>query len=332
MAKSPVVRPTSYQVEPGKIAPVTDVYRQQTLDLTANGYKERALNAISEYQENVNIDQKDIVDVVDGSIGSSEDGVKFDMGKAKQRLSRTLGLPTSIDNMTTSQKTNLLGAITKVMGGDDKYLKMMVGDSEHLIGGDYESASGIAEVVNSMSGSKLIDTLDMRTEFGLLTVVTDALLAWGVIEVIDTLIDNIKDSKEKNKALESVALSAARQGDVYKTKHYLEKMGHGRAIVIADDIINALFKSYKIPEESSVGFEALGQDVINLMIWLNPDWDADDVDISKRSLKYYMVASDDMRQILQYVETVRTCASAGIAVKEMEASALMGRLLPDLVE
>ena len=332
MAKSPVVRPTSYQVEPGKIAPVTDVYRQQTLDLTANGYKERALNAISEYQENVNIDQKDIVDVVDGSIGSSEDGVKFDMGKAKQRLSRTLGLPTSIDNMTTSQKTNLLGAITKVMGGDDKYLKMMVGDSEHLIGGDYESASGIAEVVNSMSGSKLIDTLDMRTEFGLLTVVTDALLAWGVIEVIDTLIDNIKDSKEKNKALESVALAAARQGDVYKTKRYLEKMGHGRAIVIADDIINALFKSYKIPEESSVGFEALGQDVINLMIWLNPDWDADDVDISKRSLKYYMVASDDMRQILQYVETVRTCASAGIAVKEMEASALMGRLLPDLVE
>ena len=327
-----MVRPTSYQVEPGKIAPVTDVYRQQTLDLTANGYKERALNAISEYQENVNIDQKDIVDVVDGSIGSSEDGVKFDMGKAKQRLSRTLGLPTSIDNMTTSQKTNLLGAITKVMGGDDKYLKMMVGDSEHLIGGDYESASGIAEVVNSMSGSKLIDTLDMRTEFGLLTVVTDALLAWGVIEVIDTLIDNIKDSKEKNKALESVALAAARQGDVYKTKRYLEKMGHGRAIVIADDIINALFKSYKIPEESSVGFEALGQDVINLMIWLNPDWDADDVDISKRSLKYYMVASDDMRQILQYVETVRTCASAGIAVKEMEASALMGRLLPDLVE
>ena len=319
-------------MEPGKIAPVTDVYRQQTLDLTANGYKERALNAISEYQENVNIDQKDIVDVVDGSIGSSEDGVKFDMGKAKQRLSRTLGLPTSIDNMTTSQKTNLLGAITKVMGGDDKYLKMMVGDSEHLIGGDYESASGIAEVVNSMSGSKLIDTLDMRTEFGLLTVVTDALLAWGVIEVIDTLIDNIKDSKEKNKALESVALAAARQGDVYKTKRYLEKMGHGRAIVIADDIINALFKSYKIPEESSVGFEALGQDVINLMIWLNPDWDADDVDISKRSLKYYMVASDDMRQILQYVETVRTCASAGIAVKEMEASALMGRLLPDLVE
>ena len=319
-------------MEPGKIAPVTDVYRQQTLDLTANGYKERALNAISEYQENVNIDQKDIVDVVDGSIGSSEDGVKFDMGKAKQRLSRTLGLPTSIDNMTTSQKTNLLGAITKVMGGDDKYLKMMVGDSEHLIGGDYESASGIAEIVNSMSGSKLIDTLDMRTEFGLLTVVTDALLAWGVIEVIDTLIDNIKDSKEKNKALESVALAAARQGDVYKTKRYLEKMGHGRAIVIADDIINALFKSYKIPEESSVGFEALGQDVINLMIWLNPDWDADDVDISKRSLKYYMVASDDMRQILQYVETVRTCASAGIAVKEMEASALMGRLLPDLVE
>ena len=319
-------------MEPGKIAPVTDVYRQQTLDLTANGYKERALNAISEYQENVNIDQKDIVDVVDGSIGSSEDGVKFDMGKAKQRLSRTLGLPTSIDNMTTRQKTNLLGAITKVMGGDDKYLKMMVGDSEHLIGGDYESASGIAEVVNSMSGSKLIDTLDMRTEFGLLTVVTDALLAWGVIEVIDTLIDNIKDSKEKNKALESVALAAARQGDVYKTKRYLEKMGHGRAIVIADDIINALFKSYKIPEESSVGFEALGQDVINLMIWLNPDWDADDVDISKRSLKYYMVASDDMRQILQYVETVRTCASAGIAVKEMEASALMGRLLPDLVE
>ena len=319
-------------MEPGKIAPVTDVYRQQTLDLTANGYKERALNAISEYQENVNIDQKDIVDVVDGSIGSSEDGVKFDMGKAKQRLSRTLGLPTSIDNMTTRQKTNLLGAITKVMGGDDKYLKMMVGDSEHLIGGDYESASGIAEVVNSMSGSKLIDTLDMRTEFGLLTVVTDALLAWGVIEVIDTLIDNIKDSKEKNKALESVALAAARQGDVYKTKRYLEKMGHGRAIVIADDIINALFKSYKIPEESSVGFEALGQDVINLMIWLNPDWDADDVDVSKRSLKYYMVASDDMRQILQYVETVRTCASAGIAVKEMEASALMGRLLPDLVE
>ena len=319
-------------MEPGKIAPVTDVYRQQTLDLTANGYKERALNAISEYQENVNIDPKDIGDVVNGSIGSSEDGVKFDMGKAKQRLSRTLGLPTSIDNMTTRQKTNLLGAITKVMGGDDKYLKMMVGDSEHLIGGDYESASGIAEVVNSMSGSKLIDTLDMRTEFGLLTVVTDALLAWGVIEVIDTLIDNIKDSKEKNKALESVALAAARQGDVYKTKRYLEKMGHGRAIVIADDIINALFNSYKIPEESSVGFEALGQDVINLMIWLNPDWDADDVDVSKRSLKYYMVASDDMRQILQYVETVRTCASAGIAVKEMEASALMGRLLPDLVE
>ena len=68
------------------------------------------------------------------------------------------------------------------------------------------------------------------------------------------------------------------------------------------------------------------------MKWLNPEWDADDVDVSKRSLKYYMVASDDMRQILQYVETVRVCASAGAAVKEMEATALMGRLLPDLVE
>lgn len=326
------MKPTAYQVDSGKIAPITDVYRQSTLDETTNTYSDKAKNVLDSYQENNNIDAKDISDAVDGSIGSSEDGVKFDMGKVKTRLSRTLGLPTSVDNMSGKQQSNLLNAIASATGTDNKYLKMVVGDSEYLIGGDYKSATGIADVVNRMSGSKLIDALDIRTEFGLLSVVTDALLAYGVLEVIDTLIDAIKDSKEKNKALETVALAAARSGDVYKLKHYLEKMGHSRAIVIADDVITALFRSYRIPENSAVGYEALGADIINLMIWINPEWDSDDVDVSKRSLKYYMVASEEMRQVLQYVESVRIYASAGAPIKEMEASALMGKLLPDMVD
>ena len=326
------MKPTSYQVEPGKIAPIADVFRQSELDATKNTYAERAKNVLGEYQENNDIDPKDISDVLDGSIGSSEDGIDFDMDKAKDRLSRTLGLPTSVDNMTSKQKNNLLNAISTATGTDGKYLKMVIGESEYLVNGDYKSASGIADIVNRVTGSKLIDALDMRTEFGLLSVVTDALLAYGIIEVIDTLIDSIKDSKEKNKALESVALAAARRGDVSKLKHYLEKMGHSRALVIADDIITALFRSYQIPEDSAVGFEVLGGEIIALMKWINPEWDSDDVDISRRSLKYYMEASEDMREVLQYVEEVRKYASAGSVVKEMEASALMSKLLPDMVE
>ena len=324
------VKPTTFQKGPNSVVAVKDVYRQDVLD-HANTYSvtDRITDAATNYLGDFNTDPGSIMDAVNGSMTSSADGIGIDGDKLKKRIGRTVGIPTSFSDITSRQQGKILSKIEEMTGL--KGLKVLVGDGTSSIKGGFSDATSIVDLVNKMAGnSKLIELLDLGTEAGLITTVTDKLLEWNVIEVVDNIIDKMRDSKAKNEALEMVTLKAAMRGNLSQTKHFAEKMGQSRSYAIREDIISALISCFNFNDDDNRPYGVIGNELIAFFAWMDPMWDKDQQKQSFTSLKYYILASSDAKEVLNFTEQ-REFAAAGSIIKYKDIPGVVRETFPELI-
>lgn len=330
---TPPIKPTVHGVDPKQSPVVKDVYHDDVLESANEITQESPVKqAAAEYLDNTNLGTDDIVPTIKDSIGSDSDGATFDFSAAKKRIERAFGANGSTTGLSSKQKRDIGNALETVSNNRDS--KLLFNDVEKIIKGgtDNLSAGSIVDTINSISGrGEFFKMLDLGAQAGFIRGITDTIIDWGVPELIDKLLDSLDDAKLKNEMLEENAIRAARNGDVYQTKHFCEKMGQQRSFSIHRDLITYLMKNYKIADGESRSYTTLGNELLNFYMWLSPTWDKDPYDSGLDCLEFYTFANTNAEAVLRHTR-VSTNAALGAKVKIEKPLQTAGRLFPKMVE
>lgn len=329
---TPPIKPTVHGKDPKESPVIKDVYHDDVLETSNEITQESPVKqAAAEYLDNTNLGVKDVIPTATDSIGSDSDGLTFDFGVAKKRVERAFGAGGSTTGLSSKQKRDIGSALESLSGTKDS--KLLFNDAYKVIKGgtDNLSASSIIDTINSVSGrGEVFAMLDLEAQAGFIRGISDTIIDWGIPELLDSLIDSLKDAKLKNEMLEENAIRASRKGDVYQTSHFCSKMGQGRAFGIHRDLIKNLMSKYRIDDDEERSHTTLGNDLLNFFIWLNPGWDKDPYDTGLTCLEFYTYANTNAETVLRQTD-VGANAALGTKLKIEKPLQTAGRLFPKMV-
>lgn len=306
-----------------------DVYREDVL-AASNTYSETPNEVVSaaSYLKDANVSSNSIAQAIKDSIKSTSTGNTLDMGVLRKRLERGLNIPGSLSEATTGQKNQILKDLEASTG--TKGLKVAYQGVESAVRNlDTNSASSVVDVLNGLTGnSGLVKLLDLDAEAAGLRYFLGLATDWGLVDLVDAVLQKSADSKELNALLEEQAIRAAKNGNVQATFSFLQKMGHGRAYAIRDEVIKELISNFNIGTTDERSHIVIANELVNVFEWIDPKWNIDLNDPKLYNIRYYMMASTDAKTVLLQLDT-RKCPAAGGVIKAGDIEAILKITMPD---
>ena len=224
----------------------------------------------------------------------------------------------NVGSLVSGLSESMLGELATAMGSQDGegLVKSILGaqaDVTGIINGlDPHSANSIASAITAITGnSNLLSFIDVGAELGVFSYFTGRLIELGAIDAIDALLSKIKDERDLNAMLEDLAMGAARQSELGMCRHFVEKMGSGRAYNMRNALSTAIVSSYAVPYEDKRSVNELYAELTGLLTLINPKWRLDEANPEFQSLEYFSKATPDAIDVLSTNETDRGLAAAG---------------------
>lgn len=312
---APVSKPRISVTNPDKKLQVKDVTRQDVLE-KVNTYYETSptLNKASEYMKSDQVSSRGILASITDSLVPTGAGLSIDKDTLRQRLSESMG----VGNLVTGLSQSMLGELASAMGAQDgeglvKSLMNGYNEVSGIIEGlDPKSANSIASAIARLTGQDgLLSFLDIGAELGTISYLTNRLIELGAIDAIDALLAKIKDERDLNAMLEDLALEAARQSDLGMCKHFVDKMGSGRAYNMRDALCTAIVSSYMFAYEDTRSLSERYSELVGLLSQINPGWTRNEKHSQFESLEYFSKASPDAITVMQSDKSLLALAAAG---------------------
>jgi hypothetical protein len=187
----------------------------------------------------------------------------------------------------------------------------------------------VVDVLNGLTGnSGLVKLLDLDAEAAGLRYFLGLATDWGLVDLVDAVLQKSADSKELNALLEEQAIRAAKNGNVQATFSFLQKMGHGRAYAIRDEVIKELISNFNIGTTDERSHIVIANELVSVFEWIDPKWNIDLNDPKLYNIRYYMMASTDAKTVLLQLDT-RKCPAAGGVIKAGDIEAILKITMPD---
>lgn len=324
-----LIKPGIWSSGPDDSLVKKDVYREDVL-AASNTYTETPDQVISaaSYLKNANVSPNSITQAIKDALKSTSTGTSLDMGVLRKRLERSLNIPGSLADATQSQKNAILKELEAATG--TKGLKVSYQGIESSVRNlDAMSASSIVDVLDSLTGSTgLVKLLDLDAEAAGLKYFLGLATDWGLVDLVDAVLAKSETSKELNALLEEQTLRAAKNGNVQSTFSLMKKMGHSRSYAIRDDIIKELISNFKIGVTDERSHITIGQELVNVFTWIDPNWDRDTSESNLYNIRYYMMASTDAQTVLLQLDN-RKCPAAGSVIRTGDIESILKITMPD---
>ena len=304
-----------YRSDPNKQAPVEDVYQKGILERTKETIQQNAEesvtdNPITDYNKEIEEDPKVVSRDIDKSIVSDSDGLHLDFSHMQNKIESSFtssnAIAASIANINGTGDGGSGGSAKGGLSGLSPSLIDKIGtnlESFSGIGGtkvvfgdvmktiqeaeeDGLTATSLVSMVNNITDqSDFFKALHIGEQAAFIGALAERLERWGIPELIDSIIDKIRDARAKNALLETQAIRAAQRGDLHSCRYFCEKMGHHRSTNIMYKLIPPLMTQVVQPED--MDSKELGRRMLSFFNWLSPLWDRDEHDNSLVSLRYY---------------------------------------------
>ena len=259
----------------------------------------------------------------------SGEGVGLDFDKVKSRVERAFGAGGSTNGLSGTMKDSIVNA-AEIVGGKD--VGIIVGDALLFVDGrQYEDVSSVMDLVERVTQpGGALDVLDFAGQAALINGIANKLIDWGVPDIIDDILDTIKDIRFKNSMYEELCIRAAAQGSLEITNHYGELMGSSRRHAIADDVIKNIMMRFILPKKDTRSLSWWGAELLRVINTFKTNWDIDPYDHNITCLYYYSVAGDDTTNVLRHTDK-RIHAIAGLSVNYEPPERTILRSFPQLV-
>lgn len=165
--------------------------------------------------------------------------------------------------------------ILGILGQTNEDLKIVVGGIETVMEGDLSTVTGVAELLQQITGnSDLIKVLDLTGKIAAFTSAIDIAMEFRIPEIIDLLIDDIKDEKEQRRVRLSSCMSAARHSDLDFIIACCNdsKIGTHAVISTFPDLVTVILENFKFTNEEEINNHAASMKLVNLIFRLKPKW------------------------------------------------------------
>lgn len=300
---------------PDRKLQVKDATRQDILE-KVNTYTEESptIKRATDYIKSDQVSSRGILASITDSLVPTGAGLTIDKNTLRQRLSESMNVGSLVSGLSES----MLGELATAMGSQDGegFVKSILGaqaDVTGIINGlDPHSANSIASAITAITGNNnLLSFIDVGAELGVISYFTGRLIELGAIDAIDALLSKIKDERDLNAMLEDLAMDAARQSELGMCRHFVEKMGSGRAYNMRNALSTAIVSSYSVPYEDKRSVTELYTELTGLLTLINPKWRLDEKNPEFQSLEYFSKATPDAIDILSTNEFDRGLAAAG---------------------
>lgn len=172
--------------------------------------------------------------------------------------------------------------------------------------GDLSSASGVQNVLGALGSSQTLKVLDLSTQFSVLKGVVDKAAALGVVNVIDVVLDNIEDRKDKKRFLLDGLFQFFTTSDIDAINRAIDMIGAGGVLARVPDGINLLLRYYRYPKEAMAAGDkqAMIKEQYEFLVgtlerlddrWFETTWGG----VTRVNLEPYYYASGDAVSVLE---------------------------------
>lgn len=143
---------------------------------------------------------------------------------------------------------------------------MKDGGVKKLANGEYKNAKDVASLLTTITGNtEIAKAFDLTAQFSILNAVLIRARKLGIDRVLDVVLDEIQDDKDKQKFLLEGVAQAASECDLPYVNKVIEEVGKTAVLSQTPDIIDRILTGYS----DKVDFNA----TIQLCDSLSPNWD-----------------------------------------------------------
>lgn len=313
------IAPTTFQSGPTDSVAVADVYKAKPTAPVNNGIGDAAKSAASKAADLLkgNLDAKDLADMTTIEDGKASVNKKDSLTKVATVLGgpngpindlkesvidevlRTVGFKSDKDLAAAASGAGVAGVDgqikTKKGWQTVSGIKLIVADIQNIRNMDASSATGIAGILNAVSGnSALAKTLDLESQFAVLGKIMNKVSELRIPEAIDAILAKLADDKERQRLLLENLRSSVMQSDMYVIHKAIQYVGGPGVLARVPDFVELLLMFYTFPPGVSKPSLTLMNDMKAILDTVSPGWhlySRDGTNIN--NLQPFTLASDD---------------------------------------
>lgn len=256
-----------------------------------------------------------------------------DHSNEKELLQSAVEGKISIDDLNDKSKENLLKTRTGDKDTDNVLISLGHGEDiyKKIEKSDPLDAKKTMKLADSLAGNEeLIEGLDLQREYEVYKSFSDTLKKYKIPQLIDKVIDKIKDIKLKESLWDENAIDAARDGDIDSVKYWVDKMGPRRYVPIADTLIRELLRSFRLSRTDIPTYREAGSKMLGLFTLLNSNWDRNPNNPSITHMDYYTYSSHDSVKALLTTDRAKY-AVFGRALRIETVTTTASRAFPKII-
>lgn len=304
---------TTFATTPDEELLVGDVY-QMTDDKVKSRLTDLIDNAGSKL--NLSINNRGVVKDLMGLVKVKGGILKIDKDTIKQRLGELKsGMKGSIRAMGVGQVERMLGKYGTSIG-DLKQIKVNIGNTVKEFHPDnFKSASDITRLLADLTGDpEFAKHWDLEAEFAMFSGIMEEVIAIGLPEAYDTVMDALALQSADRSVMERVARDALpailESGNLSAINSSIDRLGAGAILAMQPLIITDIVSRYLHPEgmeRSQLPIQAVT--LTSTLAKIDAKWyltDRAGVEIS--DLSVYSVASRDARELFVCLDDHKTAA------------------------
>lgn len=247
---------------------------------------------------------------------------------AKARLKSSLrGARGDLDNL----REGITESIIDGMGGNELKVAMESG-YQSFRGADLDSAKGVMSLMRDLTGNQVFDIVDVGAQVGLFRGVLEEVSAWGVPELVDSVLTEVDDPKMRREVVQYSTNSLAQGSDIDSLEMILNQVDASALTANRPDFPKQVLQRYTFKKGTTPADypERLSQ-LVGVMNRLQFDWfwtrrNGENV----WNLGIISSASDDARRLFYSDPEYRTPALIAEQYPEKDTRSLMRSMYPGI--
>jgi len=317
---------TVFGVDPVDIPITKDVYQEDILN-TANSYtiESPEAKAAASYVNGLNSDVTDLID----SIITEKDAIIEDWATIKSRMETLMGPGTSA-GLSEAFKKDIINELNNPCYVYESKLIDSEGNSSTVEGDNEELTSTLNGIDDSTGDSSGYAVTDPNALAAYILATANRLLPARALGPLDTLVQDVGDAEVQKQLYKCIIKKAAYRGSVSQVQYFANKVESIDLFTIHETVITNLMSRYVRPNNELRGYSVVGKETLALFKQLNEQWNTNANDASLVSLKFYLLANEDMAKELLATDDYRYVAAAQ-AVETEPPTDTVDSLFPSLI-
>lgn len=250
-----------------KLAPV-DVYETTTPELRTRF--QPAVSAFGQTLERSLGKQRELL----GTIGKAVQGEQVDLAEARTSLLDILkGSRATVNKLSGELQRNLLGEVGKAITG--KPIRISAYDKSIDLGyGQLGDVQAISAMLGDLTGnSELFEAVNLGAEAAVFRSALEMVSAWGIPELVDDVLQEIKDEKERRRVVSESAYRIINTADIDSIETFINAVGADALVALYPDVPRQLLQQYRFKAETTPDqYPALLVQLVRVMDKLQPNW------------------------------------------------------------